>query len=121
MSDPTRWRDDRAGHTLGTEILLRGARRPQPPGAHDLQRLGAALGGVARRPAPASVSWLRLGVSAVVAFAIVGGGTFVWALHARNVKRVAAAAAEAQAAHAASEAARAHQPTLQPLADAAPA
>ena len=117
MRDPTRWRDDPTGHTPGTEMLLRGARRPQAPGAHDLQRLGAAVEAMSRRPAPASVSWLRLGMAAVVAFAIVGGGTFVWALHTRNVKRLAAATEGEQAAR---EVAPAHQPTLQPLAEAEP-
>ena len=38
------------------------------------------------------MSWLRLGVAGALAFATVGGGTFVWALHARNAKRLAAAA-----------------------------
>ena len=45
MSDPRRWRDDRSG---ATEILLRGARRPQLPDAHDLQRLGAAVDEISR-------------------------------------------------------------------------
>jgi len=111
MRDPTRWRDNRTGHTTGTEMLLRGARRPQLPGAHDLERLGAAVEMISRRPAAAPVSWLRLSVAAIVAFSIVGGGTFVWALHARNVKRLTAAA-EAEAA----TTARARQPTVQPVA-----
>ncbi len=118
MRDPTRWRDDPTGHTPGTEMLLRGARRPQPPGSHDLQRLGAAVEMISRRPAGSPVSFLRLGVAAVVAFAIVGGGTFVWALHARNVKRLAAAVDVGPAAHGA---ARARQPTLEPVAAAEPA
>jgi hypothetical protein len=117
MSDPTRWRDDPAGHTLGTEVLLRGARRPQAPGAHELHRLGAAVDAISRRPPPASVSWLRLAVAAVVAFAIVGGGTFVWALHTRNVKRLAAAT---MAEPVARDVAPARQPTLQPVAEAEP-
>jgi hypothetical protein len=100
-------------------MLLRGARRPQPPGAHELQRLGAAVEAMSRRPPPGSVSWLRLGVAAIVAFAIVGGGTFVWALHARNVKRLAAAV-QVDAERGAREVARAHQPTLQPLAQTEP-
>jgi hypothetical protein len=89
MSDPRRWRDDRSG---ATEILLRGARRPQLPDAYDLQRLGAAVDEISRGPVRGQVSWLRLAVAGAFAFAIVGGGTFVWALHARDVKRRAAMA-----------------------------
>ena len=88
MSDPRRWRDDPSGQT---EILLRGARRPQPPAAYDLERLGVAVDVIARGPVAAPVSWLRLSVAGVFAFAIVGGGTFVWALHQRNAKREVAA------------------------------
>ena len=60
MSDPTALarRPERAH---GTELLLRGARRPQPPGAHDLQRLGAAVDEISRAPVRGQVSWLRLG------------------------------------------------------------
>jgi hypothetical protein len=95
MSDPTRWRDDPTGNPTVSGALLRGARRPQLPGSRDLERLGAAVDGIARTPVAPSVSWLRLGVAAALAFSIVGGGTFVWALHARNVKRLAAVAAAA--------------------------
>ncbi len=91
MREPTRWRDDPTGLTAASGVLLRGARRPQPPGSRDLDRLGAAVEGIARAPSRAPVSWLRLGVAGVLAFSIVGGGTFVWALHARNAKRLAAA------------------------------
>jgi hypothetical protein len=98
MRDPRRWRDDPDGQTLGTEVLLRGARRPQPPASHELDRLGAAVDAIARAPAQAPASWLRLGVAGVVAFLIVGGGTFGWALYARNAKRLATAAAQEQEA-----------------------
>jgi hypothetical protein len=91
MSDPTRWRDDPTGLPAGAGVLLRGTRRPQPPAAYELERLGAVVDGISRRPIPAS--GLRLAVAAVVAFAIAGGGTFVWAVHVRNEKRAAAAAA----------------------------
>jgi len=87
MSDPTRWREDPMGHKPGAEILLRGARRPQPPGPHDLERLGAAVDMMARSPVAPAVSWLRLTVAGAVAFAIAGGGTFVWALHVRETRR----------------------------------
>jgi len=93
MSDPRRLRDK---PSVPTEILLRGARRPQPPAAHELERLGAAVDLIARGPTGAPVSWLRLGVAAVFAFAIVGGGTFVWALHQRNAERAAAEAARGE-------------------------
>jgi hypothetical protein len=87
MSDPTRWRDEPSGPT---RVLLRGARRPQSPGADDLERLGAAVEAIARAPVTPSSSWMRLGIAGVIAFLIVGGGTFVWALHARDVKHRAA-------------------------------
>jgi hypothetical protein len=74
-------------------MLLRGARRPQAPDAHDLERLGAAVDAISRAPLRAPVPWLRLTLAGVVAFAIAGGGTFVWALHARDLKRRAAEAA----------------------------
>jgi len=125
MSDPTRWRDDPTGLPAGAGILLRGARRPQPPAASELERLGAMVDGISRRPIPAS--GLRLAVAAVVAFAIAGGGTFVWAVHVRNEKRAAAAAAAAFVEDArVRETARVRRPsidTLTPptLAPAAPA
>jgi hypothetical protein len=90
MSDPRRWREDPSG---ATDILLRGARRPQPPDARDLQRLGAAVDAIARGPVRRQAPWFRLAVAGAFAFAIVGAGTFVWALHARDVKRRAALAA----------------------------
>ena len=112
MRDPTRWRDDQTGLTASAGVLLRGARRPQPPGAYELERLGAAVDGISRRPPPPS--GLRLALAAAVAFAIAGGGTFGWALHMRNEKRAAAVAAAAEAeAH---EAAQARRPSIDRLA-----
>jgi hypothetical protein len=117
MREPRRWRDNPTGQPPGTEILLRGARRPQPPAAHDLDRLGAAVDMMSRFPVSAPPSWLRLAVAGAVAFAIVGGGTFVWALHARNAKRLAAAEASERAAR---EASRARPPALALLTPPAP-
>jgi hypothetical protein len=114
MSDPRRLREDPNG---ATEILLRGARRPQPPAAHDLQRLGAAVDEISRAPARGQVSWLRLAVAGAFAFAIVGGGTFVWALHARDMKRRAAMAAVEEGW----ERAPARAPKVEPVASAEPA
>jgi hypothetical protein len=115
MNDPTRWRDEPSGPT---QMLLRGARRPQAPGAHELERLGAAVDAIARAPVAPSPSWVRLGIAGVIAFLIVGGGTFVWALHARDVKRRAAAdAIRAQITRAQTERALAEAPAppkLQP-------
>lgn len=90
MSDPRRWREERSG---ATEVLLRGARRPQLPDASDMERLGAAVDQISRVPVRGQPSWMRLAVAGAVAFAIAGGGTFVWALHARDVKRRAEEAA----------------------------
>jgi hypothetical protein len=117
MRDPTRWRDEQTGLTAGAGVLLRGARRPQPPGADDLERLGAAVDGISRRPPPPS--GLRLAVAGLVAFAIAGGGTAGWALHLRNEKRAAAAAVAAEVE--AREATRVRRPTVAALAPAAPA
>jgi hypothetical protein len=103
MRDPRRWRDDPSGQTPGTDILLRVARRPQPPAPHDMERLGAAVDVMSRYPVARPPSWLRLGLAGITAFAIVGAGTFVWALHARNAKREAAEAAARDARDAALE------------------
>jgi hypothetical protein len=103
----------------GTDILLRVARRPQPPAAHEMERLGAAVEVMSRHPVARPPSWLRLGAAAIAAFAIVGGGTFVWALHARNAKR--AEAAEAAADRYARDAASAYKPAVARSATPAPA
>ena len=122
MNDPTRWRDNPAGLSPGAEALLRGARRPHLPAGHDLERLGAAVDGIARAPARAPVSWLRLGVAAAAAFAIVGGTTFVWALHARDLKRREAGAVAARAHDGLEAAARSQpQPALAPVPVTTPA
>jgi hypothetical protein len=41
--DPTKWRDKRAGRSVGVEVILRAARRPQLPKAGDLAKLSASL------------------------------------------------------------------------------
>jgi hypothetical protein len=112
MRDPRRWRDDPSGPTRSTEVLLRGARRPQPPGSHELERLGAAVEQISRMHVAPPVSWLRLAVAGALAFMMVGGGTFVWALHARDARRAAAAAAAEAKAR---ELARAQQPKIATL------
>jgi hypothetical protein len=119
MSDPTRWRDEQTGLTAGAGGLLRGTRRPQPPAPHALERLGAAIDGIYRRPPPPS--GLRLALAGAVAFAIAGGGTVGWALHVRNEKRAAAEAAAAAVEADARETARVRRPTIAALAPAAPA
>src|SRR5262245_41608088 len=108
MREPRRWRDDPTSMTAVSGTLLRGARRPQSPGARDLERLGAAVEGIARAPIAPPPSWLRVGRAAALAFVIVGGGTFVGALHARDAKRLA----ESVAAVEATEPARAHRPAV---------
>ena len=89
MSDPTRWRDDPSGPHGA--ILLRGARRPQPPAAHDLERLGAAVDAIARAPVRGAGRGCAWRWRARSRSRSSGGGTFVWALHARDVKRRRAA------------------------------
>src|SRR5262245_61593193 len=98
MSDPTRLRNHPGRMTAGTEVLLRGARRPQAPDAYDLERLGAAVEGISRSPRSAPPSALRLAVAGLVAAMIAGGGTFVWAWHAREERRLAAAEGNQRAA-----------------------
>jgi hypothetical protein len=79
MRDPTRLRHDPSGRSSEVDVLLRGARRPQPPGPDDLARLGAAVDGLSRQPhVPAAHRWLVGGATAVAV--IVGLGTGVWAL-----------------------------------------
>jgi hypothetical protein len=118
MRDPTRWRDDPTGMTAVSSTLLRGARRPQLPGSRDLERLGAAVEGIARAPIAPPPSFLRLALAGALAFLIVGGGTFVWALHARNAQRLAAATPAAQGGAGAPE--RAHRTAVAALPAAAP-
>jgi hypothetical protein len=100
MRDPIRLRDHPGGLTAGADVLLRGARRPQAPDAYALERLGAAVDGISRSPRSAPPSGLRLAVAGLVAAMIAGGGTFVWAWHAREARRLAAAEANQQAAEA---------------------
>jgi hypothetical protein len=100
MGDPTRMRNHPGGLTAGAEVLLRGARRPQPPDAGDLERLGAAVEGISRSPRSAPPSALRLAVAGLVAATIAGGGTFVWAWHVRENRRLAAAEATRNTAEA---------------------
>jgi hypothetical protein len=113
--------------TAVSGTLLRGARRPQLPGSRDLERLGAAVEGIARAPIAPPPSFLRLALAGTLAFLIVGGGTFVYALHARNASRLAAAApattpdAPAQAHRAAVAALPATTPTAAAQPSAPPA
>jgi hypothetical protein len=79
MREPTRLRHDPSGRSSGVDVLLRGARRPQPPAADDLARLGAVVDGLSRQPhVPGARRWLVGGATAVVV--IAGLGTGVWAL-----------------------------------------
>jgi hypothetical protein len=79
MREPTRLREDPGGRTSGVDVLLRGARRPQPPAADDLARLGAVVDGLSRLPhVPLARRWLVGGTTAVAV--IAGLGTGVWAL-----------------------------------------
>jgi hypothetical protein len=117
MSDPRRWREERSG---ATELLLRGARRPQLPDAADMERLGAAVDQISRVPVRGQPSWLRLAVAGAVAFAIAGGGTFVWALHARDVQRRAEEAAALEAMERTTARAPKTTSAPSPVAEAAP-
>jgi len=79
MRDPTRLRHDPTGRSSGVDVLLRGARRPQPPAADDLARLGAVVDGLSRQPhVSAPRRWMVGGATAIAV--IAGLGTGVWAL-----------------------------------------
>jgi hypothetical protein len=79
MRDPTRLRHDPSGRSSGVDVLLRGARRPQPPAPEDLARLGAVVDGLARQPHVSGPHRWLIGGATTVAV-IVGLGTGVWAL-----------------------------------------
>ena len=79
MREPTRLRHDPSGRSSEVDVLLRGARRPQPPAPDDLARLGAVVDGLARQPHVSGPHrWLVGGATTVAV--IVGLGTGVWAL-----------------------------------------
>jgi hypothetical protein len=72
-------RHDPSGRSSEVDVLLRGARRPQPPAPDDLARLGAVVDGLARQPHVSGPHrWLVGGATTVAV--IVGLGTGVWAL-----------------------------------------
>ena len=79
MREPTRLRHDPSGRSSEVDVLLRGARRPQPPAPDDLARLGAVVDGLSRQPNVSGAQrWLVGGATTVAV--IVGLGTGVWAL-----------------------------------------
>ena len=79
MRDPTRLRHDPSGRSSEVDVLLRGARRPQPPAPDELARLGAAVDSLSRQPHVSGPHrWLVGGATTVAV--IVGLGTGVWAL-----------------------------------------
>jgi hypothetical protein len=51
LREPTRWRDDRENRPIGVDLVLRAARRSEPPTRDDLARLAISLGILLRRPA----------------------------------------------------------------------
>jgi len=79
MREPTRLRHDPSGRSSEVDVLLRGARRPQPPAPDDLARLGAVVDGLSRQPHVSGPHrWLVGGATTVAV--IIGLGTGVWAL-----------------------------------------
>jgi type IV secretory pathway VirB10-like protein len=85
MSDPTRWNKDPQRRPLAAEVLLRGARRPRPPGANDLSRLDLAVAQIPRRSALAARRSSRLATAAAAAIVVASLGTAVWALRGRRL------------------------------------
>jgi hypothetical protein len=61
--------------------MLRGTRRPRPPAAHDLARLGGVIQDIPRRSLAASLRNARLLATAAAAVTLValgGGGVWAW-------------------------------------------
>ena len=81
-AEPTRWRE-LPDATPGAAVMLRGARRPRPPGTDELTRLGAAIGHLPRRSLAASLRTARLVAAgaAAVTLLVVGGGVWAWRGH----------------------------------------
>lgn len=82
MSDPIRWGEASGKRPRAVQLLLRGAPRPRPPTADEMDRLAAAvdrIGWPLNRPLPRSG---RLATAVVVCALVLGGGTVVWALRA---------------------------------------
>jgi hypothetical protein len=103
MRDPTRLRQDPSGRSSGVDVLLRGARRPQPPAADDLARLGAVVDGLSRQAhASAPSRWMVGSATAIAVIASLGTG--VWALRANRTVAPMVAPAPVVAARARVEA-----------------
>jgi hypothetical protein len=86
MNDPVRWSQEPLGRPTA-ELLLRGTRRPRPPGADDLSRLGAVVAQIPRRSALVTRRWSRFGTAATAAIVVASLGTTVWALRGRRSER----------------------------------
>jgi hypothetical protein len=84
MSEPTRWSKDPLARPPAAELLLRGARRPRPPGTDELARLGSVVAHIPRRAALSARRRSRLVVAAAAAAVVASLGTAVWALRARR-------------------------------------
>jgi len=91
-AEPTRWRE-LPDATPGAEVMLRGTRRPRPPGTDELTRLGAAIGHLPRRSLAASLRTARLvaASAAAIALLVVGGGVWAWRGHHEAAAPIAVA------------------------------
>jgi hypothetical protein len=87
--EPPRWRADPARRPHGAALLLRGARRPQPPGNGELERLGARVAEIPRLSAARARRGARLAAAAAAGVTLVALGTGVWAW--RGKQRVVSA------------------------------
>lgn len=83
MNDPARWNKDPLRPPAAADVLLRCVRRPRPPGADDLARLGSLVAQIPRRSALAARRRSRFVVAAAAAIVVASLGTAVWALHGR--------------------------------------
>jgi hypothetical protein len=79
VSDPTRWRTDPARRPRGADLLLRGARRPQPPASGALERLGARVDAIPRLSAARARRWARVMSAAAAGVTLLALATGVWA------------------------------------------
>jgi hypothetical protein len=84
MNDPVRWSQEPMGRPAAAELFLRGTRRPRPPGADDLARLGAVVAQIPRRSALVARRWSRFATAATAAIVVASVGTTVWALRGRR-------------------------------------
>jgi hypothetical protein len=127
MNEPARWSQEPLARPAAAEVLLRATRRPRPPGADDLARLGAVVAQIPRRSALVARRWSRFATAATAAIVVACLGTTVWALRGHRPERadtppapVSLARLEPAEPSAAAEMAPPQAPPLEPASPKAP-